>query len=148
MLRAKVGSRLYNINEAIKLGEIAIASLNEVQSYLGTASGWGIFDIFKGKTITTMIKRSNLKKAKNQAKKADLAIRKFNNIMIDLDKKPSVGFRYKKPFFLADYFDNKVFDSVIQMQILSNKKNCENAIKQLKKEVYNLQKEKMNLMND
>lgn len=148
MLRAKVGSRLYNINEAIKLGEIAIASLNEVQSYLSTASGWGIFDIFKGKTITTMIKRSNLKKAKNQAKKADLAIRKFNNIMIDLDKKPSVGFRYKNTFFLADYFDNKLFDSVIQMQILNNKRNCDAAIKQLKKEVYNLQKEKMNLMNE
>ena len=47
-----------------------------------------------------------------------------------------------------DYFDNKVFDSVIQMQILNNKRNCENAIKQLKKEVYNLQKEKMNLMNE
>ncbi|MDU5237159.1 MAG: hypothetical protein E6192_06405, partial [Finegoldia magna] len=110
--------------------------------------GWGIFDIFKGKTITTMIKRSNLKKAKNQAKKADLAIRKFNNIMIDLDKKPSVGFRYKNTFFLADYFDNKLFDSVIQMQILNNKRNCDAAIKQLKKEVYNLQKEKMNLMNE
>ena len=147
MLRANVGSRLYNVNEAIKLGEIAIASLNEVQSYLSTASGWGIFDIFKGKTITTMIKRSNLKKAKNQAKKADLAIRKFNNIMIDLDKKPKVGFRYKNTFFLADYFDNKLFDSVIQMQILNNKRNCDAAIKKLKKEVYNLQKEKMNLMD-
>ena len=59
MLRTKVGSRLYNVNEAIKLGEIAIASLSEVQSYLGTASGWGVFDIFKGKIITCLLYTSD-----------------------------------------------------------------------------------------
>ncbi|WP_297811528.1 hypothetical protein [uncultured Finegoldia sp.] len=148
MLRAKVGSRLYNVNEAIKLGEIAIESLKQVQSYLNTASGWGVFDIFKGKTITTMIKRSNLNKARRQSEKADLAIRKFNNIMIDLNKDLSVGYRYKRTFFLLDYFDNKLFDSVIQMQIHSNKKRCKHAINELQKQVYFLQKEKKKLMNE
>ncbi len=148
MIRAKIGSRLYNVNEAIRLGEIALQTLTQVKADLNSAMGWGVLDIIKGKVFTTMIKRSSLKKARKNAEKADLAIRKFNDVMVDLNEDLSVGYKYKKTFVLADYIDNKFFDTIVEAQIMSNRKRCDEAIKELKKQLYYLQKEKRKLVKE
>lgn len=116
--------------EAIQAGEQALSSLQDVESRLESAEGWGIFDLLGGGFVASMIKRSRLEDAQSLMRRAQRDIKAFErelkDITIDLELQVDVdGF-----LSFADVFmDNFVADYLVQRKIDKARKQTEDAIR-------------------
>ena len=64
------------VNEAIAAGQRALTSLQAAEAQLGSARGWGIFDMLGGGLITDLVKHSKIHDAQYylETAKADLKV--------------------------------------------------------------------------
>lgn len=141
--------RLLKLDQALKVGEIANHNLAKLINELERAARWGLFDVFKGKVITTFFKQRKIQKAQAIAVQTEYALREFSRILIDLEHDKVFDFTMKKPFVLVDYlFDNAVVDFFVQSQINGNLKRAKRTKGELEKEIRQLAKEKRKLLKE
>lgn len=104
--------------EAINAGENALRSLRSAKSSLSSARGWGIYDIFRGETITGLIKHSKLKSAKANIEQAKWDLEKFRKELSDLDNLDELQIDIGTFATVADFiFDGLIADIYVQSKI-------------------------------
>lgn len=103
--------------EAIEAGMKAEKAFSKVQKSLGSAQGWGTFDLLGGGLVTTAIKHSHISDARNEIDQAQLLLRKFQRELTDvkhtIDTIEIGGLETFADFFL----DGLLFDAIVQFKI-------------------------------
>jgi len=74
-----------DITEAIFAAEDALQHLYQAKKYLKKASNWGIFDIFAGGFITSMIKHNHIDNAQDEIQYAKVALENLSRELQDVD---------------------------------------------------------------
>ena len=65
--------------EAMEAGNRALHSLREAQANLDSARNWGLWDMFGGGTITSLIKSSKMDRARQSIEEAQDERRSFGH---------------------------------------------------------------------
>jgi len=107
------------LQEAVSAGQTADSWLQQVEGSLGTAKGWGTWDLLGGGLIATMAKHSNMDDAKNAAHHASQALAYFRRELKDVEMVINVESINLDGFTrFADYFfDGLIVDWVVQSRI-------------------------------
>ena len=71
--------------EAIDAGSRALRSLRAAQDNLNSAKNWGIWDMFGGGFISTMVKHSKMDQAKQNMEEARNDLRNFSRELNDVN---------------------------------------------------------------
>lgn len=118
-----------DITEAIFAAEDALQHLYQAKKYLKKASNWGIFDIFAGGFITSMIKHNHIDNAQDEIQYAKVALENLSRELQDVDDYIKVDIEIDTFVKLTDYFlDNFISDLVVQSKITSASKQVDEAI--------------------
>ncbi len=120
------------IQEAIKAADRALYYLEQARRSLGSARGWGLYDMFAGGFFSTMFKHSSMNKAEGYLKDARTALREFNRELDDVDE--MIDFSYNKTDLLtfADYFaDGFLVDFLMQGRIKEAVRNVDDTIRKV-----------------
>ncbi len=118
------------IQEAIDAADRALYSLERARKSLGSAQGWGIYDMFAGGFVSTMIKHSSMNKAEGYLEDAQAALREFSRELDDVDE--MIDFSYNRTDLLtfADYFaDGFLVDFLMQGRIKEAVRNVDDTIR-------------------
>ncbi len=117
------------IKEAIGAGERALSSLRMAREKLNSAGNWGIFDMFGGGFISSMVKRSKMDDAVGLMESAKIDLKRFqrelNDVNVPLDLKMEVGSFLS---FADFFFDGFVADYLVQSKIAEAKEQVADAI--------------------
>lgn len=118
-----------DITEAIFAAEDALQHLYQAKKYLKKASNWGIFDIFAGGFITSMIKHNHIDNAQDEIQYAKVALENLSRELQDVDDYVKVDIEIDTFVKLTDYFlDNFISDLFVQSKITSASKQVDEAI--------------------
>lgn len=71
--------------EAIAAGNRALNSLRAAQNNLNSAKNWGLWDMFGGGFISTMVKHSKMDQAKENMEQAKYDLRNFSRELNDVN---------------------------------------------------------------
>ena len=118
-----------DITEAIFAAEDTLQHLYQAKKYLKKASNWGIFDIFAGGFITSMIKHNHIDNAQDEIQYAKVALENLSRELQDVDDYIKVDIEIDTFVKLTDYFlDNFISDLFVQSKITSASKQVDEAI--------------------
>ena len=118
------------VQEAIDAADRALYSLERATKSLGSARGWGIYDMFAGGFVSTMIKHGSMNKAEGYLEDAQAALREFSRELDDVDE--MIDFSYNRTDLLtfADYFaDGFLVDFLMQGRIKDALRNVDETIR-------------------
>ena len=118
------------VQEAIDAADRALYSLERARKSLGSARGWGIYDMFAGGFVSTMIKHGSMNKAEGYLEDAQAALREFSRELDDVDE--VIDFSYNRTDLLtfADYFaDGFLVDFLMQGRIKDALRNVDETIR-------------------
>ena len=127
--------------EAMEAGTRALHSLREAQANLDSARNWGLWDMFGGGTITSLIKSSKMDRAKQNMEQAKYDLRNFSRELNDVNMVCNLNIDTGDFLSFADYFfDGFVVDWVVQDRINNAKRQVEEAIRRTESIVNQLQR--------
>jgi len=133
------------IVEAIEAAKDALSSLERVETQLGSARNWGIWDMLGGGFISSMVKHSKLDAAQQEMEYAKSALRRLQRELMDVDNIPDVNIQVGDFMRLADvFFDGLIVDWLVQSKINEARSQVENAkqnVTQILNQLYRLQAE-------
>jgi len=133
------------IVEAIEAAKDALSSLERVETQLGSARNWGIWDMLGGGFISSMVKHSKLDAAQQEMEYAKSALRRLQRELMDVDNIPDVNIQVGDFMRLADvFFDGLIVDWLVQSKINEARSQVENAkqnVSQILNQLYRLQAE-------
>ncbi|MEN8116230.1 MAG: hypothetical protein ABFS16_04595 [Bacteroidota bacterium] len=136
------------VYEAIAAGEKALNGLQNAIKYLRKAQGWGVADMVGGGLLATAIKHSNMDEAKGYIQYVQMWLRKFKRELADINISRFEEMNIQLDGFtsFADYFfDNLIFDWVVQSKINRSLDGCENVYAQVSKIISQLKSTDKNL---
>lgn len=116
------------INEAIDAGEMALNSLRLAIQALRKAQNWGTFDMLGGGFLATAVKHSNIDEARQLVQDTQVWLSKFKRELADIAAGSQQNLEMHLDDFstFADYFfDNLIFDWVVQTKINDSLQGCE-----------------------
>lgn len=127
------------IKEAIAACDNALYYLNNANTHLNSAGGWGILDILGGGFVSTLVKHSKMSDAKNDLENAKRAIQILKNELMDVDRVVSLDIDTGDFLTFADFFfDGFVADWLVQSKIRSAQKQVNDAIYSIENIKYQL----------
>ncbi len=116
-----------NKETAIKKGEKALASLEEAQRILSSASRWGILDIFGGGSIVSFIKHTRIDRARAVLSRCSSELSDFS---CELSYIPDYNINIGTFLTLLDVFsDSIIADVLVQSKIDEAKAKVGSAIR-------------------
>jgi len=136
------------VNEAIEAGEMALKGLRLAIQTLNKAQNWGIYDMVGGGFLATAIKHSNIDEAKSMIQDVQVWLKKFKRELSDIRFTNSEELTVQLDSFstFADYFfDNLIFDWVVQSKIYRSLEGCETIYKQVMQLVTQLRIDDVNI---
>jgi hypothetical protein len=114
-------SELKEIGEAIKAGKEVVSGLDQVIDSLGSAKGWGTWDLLGGGFISTAIKHSRIDDARNGIYIVQTKISQFRRELADVEKTIDLTINIGELATFADYFfDDLIFDWIVQSKIVDS----------------------------
>lgn len=122
------------LKEAIAAGEKATQGLRLAIRSLKKAKNWGTFDMLGGGLVATAAKHSNIDDAENVIRDVQVQLQKFRRELSDvrISAVPEMGVQLDSFMSFADYFfDNLIFDWVVQSKINRSLDNCEQMYSQV-----------------
>ena len=126
---------MVDVNSTKRHAKEILRLLDEVESDLNSARGWGIFDIFGGKSISSMVKHSKINKAevrlKTVTRELQVLQRELNQIDLNIDHKINAG-NFNK--FMDIFTDSSIADFYTQSKINDGRRR----VKDLKITVQNI----------
>lgn len=127
-------SQKKEVGEAIYAGKRALQGLNYAIHYLRKAKNWGTFDLLGGGLIATAVKHSNIDEAKGLIYDVQIWLRRLKRELSDIDFSilPEMNIQLNSFSTFADYFfDNLIFDWVVQSKINRSLDGCLNTHSQV-----------------
>lgn len=112
-------ANLKEIKEAISAGNSVLYSLDKVDKSLGSARGWGTWDMLGGGgLITDMIKHGHIDDAKEKASEVQALLNRFRTELTDVKVSSSITIEVDGFVKFADFsFDGLISDWVVQSRI-------------------------------
>ncbi len=129
------------IKESIDAGEEALSGLRNAIRTLRKAVNWGTFDMLGGGLIATAVKHSNIDEAKSHIHYVQTSLNRFRRELADvrLQELPEMNLQLDSFTTFADYFfDNLIFDWVVQSKIHRSLEGCEKVYRKVLDVVTNL----------
>ena len=121
--------RIKELEEAIYAGNELLYSLYNVQKKLSSAGNWGLWDIFGGDMIATMVKHSKLNEAKAEISRVQSLLRKFYRELEDVNEYVDINLNIGTFLTFADFFFDGIFsDLAVQSRIRDAESRVEDAI--------------------
>ena len=125
--------------EAIEAGNKALDSLYIARDYLDKAKSWGIYDIFAGGFISSMIKHNRMKDAKLYIEDAKRDLMVFQKELRDLRDINNIDLETGDFLGFADVlFDNIFTDIFMQRRIDEALRKVEKTIREVEYILRNL----------
>jgi len=110
--------RKKELEEAISAGNELLYSLDRIEKSLKSAGNWGMWDIFGGDMIATMVKHSKLDSAKCEISRAQSLFMKFHRELNDVGGYIDIQLNIGSFLTFADYFFDGLFsDLAVQSRI-------------------------------
>lgn len=126
------GSHLKEIKEAIVAGGAVLSSLDRVSSSLGSAQGWGTWDLLGGGLISDLAKHSHIDDAKAEVENVQRLLRRFKSELTDIDFNSDIFIETSGFVKFADFFfDGLVADWFMQSRIKESSASVENVKNQV-----------------
>jgi len=115
--------------EAMEAGNRALHSLREAQTNLDSARNWGLWDMFGGGTITSLIKSSRMDREKQNMEQAKYDLRSFSKELNDVSMVINLDIETGDFLSFADwFFDNFFVDWMVQDRINKARDQVRDAI--------------------
>lgn len=118
--------------EAVRAADIALGHLRRSLKKLDSASNWGLFDLFAGGAIVSLIKHRRIDDAEDEFNAARDAVRTFARELTDLPDAELL--RFDIGSFAAGmdiFFDNVFSDIYVQHKIERARQRVREAIRQV-----------------
>jgi len=134
-------SQKREIKESIDAGEEVLSGLRNAIRTLRKAVNWGTFDMLGGGIIATAVKHSNIDEAKSHIHDVQTCLNRFRRELADVRSSdlPDMNLQFDSFSTFADYFfDNLIFDWVVQSKIHRSLESCEQVYQQVLNIVTNL----------
>ena len=117
------------IKEAIDAGERALQSLKSAQEKLNNASSWGIWDMFGGGFLATMMKHSKIEDAQSHMADAKYYLKVFQDELKDININFLPRIDIEALLSFADFFfDGILSDYLVQSKISETKAHVAETI--------------------
>lgn len=128
-------NRLHELQEAKVASEIVILKIDNAKKTLNSALSWGIFDMFGGGMISSLVKREKIGRANKEITEIREALNSINSELADINIKLTVGISDT----LCDKFLDIWFDNIfIDLRVQSEMKNTLHILTELKKTIVEL----------
>ncbi len=106
------------VEEAIDAGERALACLDRAAESLGSASGWGLLDIFGGGLLSGLAKHHRIGEAQEALQEAQSSLAAFSRELSDVRGVAGLKVDIGRGWTFADFFlDGAISDIVVQSKI-------------------------------
>lgn len=123
-----------DITEAIFAAEDALQHLYQAKTFLKKARNWGLFDIFAGGFITSIIKHNHIEKAQEEIRYAKVALENLTRELQDVGDYITVDIEIDTFAKVTDYLlDNFVSDIYVQSKINNASQQVDDAIYETEK---------------
>ena len=120
--------------EAMEAGNRALHSLREAQANLDSARNWGLWDMFGGGTITSLIKSSRMDRAKQNMEQAKYDLRSFSKELNDVSMVINLDIETGDFLSFADwFFDGFAVDWLVQNRINRAREQVGEAIRRVER---------------
>lgn len=118
--------------EAVDAGYRALRSLQAAQDNLDSAKNWGLWDMFGGGVISTMLKQSKMDSAKQNMEQAKYDLREFSQELRDVSISYELDIETGDFLSFADwFFDGFFVDWMVQDRINKAREQVSEAIRQV-----------------
>lgn len=118
--------------EAVDAGYRALRSLQAAQDNLDSAKNWGLWDMFGGGLISTMLKQSKMDSAKQNMEQAKYDLREFSQELRDVSISYELDIETGDFLSFADwFFDGFFVDWMVQDRINKAREQVSEAIRQV-----------------
>lgn len=105
-------------NEAFRLAQRIYQVLEEAEAQLQSAKRWGVFDLFMGGTISSLVKRRKMENAESAIQRANVLLKQLQLIIEDIHvEMDSEVVQSQRGVFFDLFFDNIFSDVVTQNRI-------------------------------
>lgn len=114
------------ISEAIAAGMCVLEKLGVARKELGSAQGWGIFDIMGGGVLSTMVKHSHVNEAQRYIADIKNDLLRFKKEVDDIGELDFQDVEMSGGLVMFDYiFDNVFTDFMVQSKINDSLRSVE-----------------------
>lgn len=121
-------ANLAEIQEAISVGNGALEYLENAIDCLGSAAGWGTWDIFGGGIISDLAKHSYIDDAKIHIEQTQMLLRRFKTELIDIRIDSDITIETDDFARFADFFfDGLIADWFMQSRIQNSSESVYNV---------------------
>lgn len=115
--------------EAIEAGQRALSSLYQAKENLNSAKNWGLWDMFGGGMISSLVKHSKMNRAKQDMEQAKYDLQNFSRELADVNGVYHLNIETEDFLSFADwFFDNIIIDWMIQDRINKARDQVDEAI--------------------
>lgn len=142
----EIQRQLREVQEAASAGVEALRALEEMDSALDSASGWGTWDILGGGMLATMAKHNAMDDAQRLADQARWALSRFRTEMADVSAVEVPDVEIGGFAAMADYlFDGLFADLYVQGQISDAQAGVSRSLDQVTQLLSSLDRERQTL---
>ena len=131
---------LKELREAVSAGQSAVNSLDIALDSLGSAQGWGTWDLFGGGLISDLAKHSHIDDASREVERAHHHLRRFKTELADVRINYDIRFETDGFAKFADFFfDGLIADWFMQSKINNSYDSVSDVKNQVNSVLYKLQ---------
>lgn len=118
--------------EAVDAGYRALDSLRAARENLDSAKNWGLWDMFGGGLISTMLKQSKMDSSKQNMERAKYDLHRFSQELRDVNISYDLDIEMGDFLSFADwFFDGFFVDCMVQDRINKAREQVSEAIRQV-----------------
>ena len=118
--------------EAVDAGYRALDSLRAARENLDSAKNWGLWDMFGGGLISTMLKQSKMDSSKQNMERAKYDLHRFSQELRDVSISYDLDIEMGDFLSFADwFFDGFFVDWMVQDRVNKAREQVSEAIRQV-----------------
>ena len=134
------------IDEAIYAGRNALNAIGEAENHLGSARGFGVWDMLGGGLISGLLKHSEMDSAGRYVDEARNALERFQRELRDVNVNFNYGVQFDGVTKMFDLlFDNILVDALVQSRIKETQENLRQTKMQVQQTLNQLESMRRNL---
>lgn len=126
---------IVQVNQALKLTDQLIATLDDAERHLSSARNWGFLDVLGGGFIVDLIKHSKLGNAKVSMERVNYLLEELKRVLGGISMPDDYRMNVSGILTFADFFfDSGIVDVYMTAKIMSSL----NEVRNLKNRCYEL----------